>query len=148
MQRIVNEIKPPSKNKEKIVQDLGVPHENAAEFFDWLVKEINIFPMWICPVVPRKSNTPLWSYNKEKLYFDIGVFGRKLSNENPKGFYNRKIEKKLLELEGNKCFYSETYFDQTQFRSVINYDEYWILKNKYDRKNRFGDLYNKVINQD
>ena len=148
MQRIVNEIKPPSKNKEKIVQDLGVPHENAAEFFDWLVKEINIFPMWICPVVPRKSDTPLWSYNEEKLYFDIGVFGRKLSNENPKGYYNKKIERKLLELEGNKCFYSETYFDKDQFKSVINNEKYELLKKKYDRQNRFGDLYSKVINQD
>jgi hypothetical protein len=104
--------------------------------------------MWICPVVPRKSDTPLWSYNEEKLYFDIGVFGRKLSNENPKGYYNKKIERKLLELEGNKCFYSETYFDKDQFKSVIDNEKYELLKKKYDRQNRFGDLYSKVINQD
>ena len=150
LERIIKSLKNNKENKnEHIVQDLGIPYKNASEFYEWICNEINIYPLWICPVVPKKSETHLWSYNKNELYFDIGVFGYiKGYYENGnivENYYNKKIEKKLLDLSGNKCFYSGTYLTLENFNTLIDNDIYTSIKNKYDCKNRFGDLYEKII---
>ena len=137
------------KKRENIVQDLGVPYKNACKFYKWISGELDIYPLWICPVKPKKSNTSLWSYNKNQLYFDIGVFGnKKFYSENgeiKQNYYNKKIEEKLIEFQGNKCFYSGTFFTREQFDLFINKEKYDDIKHTYDVDNRFGDLYSKVI---
>jgi FAD/FMN-containing dehydrogenase len=132
--------------KEKIIQDLGVPGENIEEFYNWICDNINKYPIWICPVVPKKTNTTLWTFNENKLYFDVGVFVRKETNKE-ENYYNKLIEKKLLDLNGNKCFYSDTFLSKKNFNVLINEDKYQRIKKKYDINNRFGDLYNKVIDK-
>jgi hypothetical protein len=137
------------RKHEHIVQDLGVPYENSCQFYNWICDELNIYPLWICPVKPKKSNTSLWSYNKNQLYFDIGVFGNKKlyveDGEIKHNYYNKKIEDKLLDIDGNKCFYSGTFFTKEQFDLFIDKEKYNKIKNTYDINNRFGDLYSKVI---
>jgi hypothetical protein len=130
--------------KEKIIQDLGVPVENSIEFFNFICTHIDKYPIWICPVVPKKTDTPLWNFNQNKIYYDIGVFTRKKVNNN-QFYYNRLLERKLLELNGNKCFYSDTYFTREEFDKVIDPNKYKLMKEKYDPQNQFGDLYEKVV---
>ena len=137
------------KNKinenEKITQDLGIPGENVEIFYDWICNNIGEYPIWICPVIPKKMNTPLWTFNENKLYFDIGVFVKKKSKLTRPYYYNKLIEKKLLELNGNKCFYSDTFLDKNDFNKLIDPDKYAKIKKKYDENNRFGNLYEKII---
>ena len=95
---------------------------------------------------PKKSNTKFWTYNNNELYFDIGVFGNIKKFHGEEFHYNKIIERKLLDLSGNKCFYSGTYLSREQFNTLIDKDAYNIIKNKYDCNNRFGDLYKKIIN--
>ena len=64
-------------------------------------------------------NSDLWTFNENKLYYDIGVFVRKKSEKTPY-YYNKLIEKKLIELNGNKCFYSDTFLDKSDFNKLIN----------------------------
>ena len=141
---------------------MGVPYKNAVEFYEWICDELKIYPLWICPVTPKKSNTPFWSYNKNQLYFDIGVFGSVKHDTNQDNqdnqdhqnnttqdnkYYNKKIEEKLLEIEGNKCFYSGTYFTRETFNKFIDQTIYSKIKEKYDKSNRLGDLYEKVVDK-
>tara|TARA_A100001011_G_scaffold353802_1_gene395592 strand:+ start:618 stop:2003 length:1386 start_codon:yes stop_codon:yes gene_type:complete len=144
MQKVFNGFKKKNPNKEKIVQDLGIPSENAVEFFDWICNTIDKYPIWICPVVPNKMDSPFWTFNKHKLYYDIGVFRSKTHNYTDK-HYNKWIEKKLLELDGNKCFYSDTFLSEENFDKLIDPEKYDYLKEKYDPNNIFGDLYEKVV---
>lgn len=145
LQKIIKSFKKTSKT-EHIVQDLGIPYKNASLYYEWICNEIKIYPLWICPVVPKKSNTKFWSYNDNKLYFDIGVFGNvEKFYDDEEFYYNKIIERKLLDLSGNKCFYSGTYLSREQFNTLIDNDVYNIIKNKYDCNNRFGDLYKKII---
>ena len=152
---------PTQPTTEKITQDLGVPYKNALEFYEWICDELKIYPLWICPVTPKKSNTLFWSYNKNQLYFDIGVFGSVKHDTNQdhqnntnqdnttqdNKYYNKKIEEKLLEIEGNKCFYSGTYFTRETFNKFIDQTIYSKIKEKYDKSNRLGDLYEKVVDK-
>lgn len=130
--------------KEKIIQDLGIPGENVEIFYDWVCDNIDEYPIWICPVIPKKMNSDLWTFNENKLYYDIGVFVRKKSEKTPY-YYNKLIEKKLIELNGNKCFYSDTFLDKSDFNKLINPKKYEKVKKKYDENNRFGNLYEKII---
>ena len=125
---------------------MGIPYKNASVYYEWICDEIKIYPIWICPVVPKKSNTKFWTYNNNELYFDIGVFGNIKKFRGEEFHYNKIIERKLLDLSGNKCFYSGTYLSREQFNTLIDKDSYNIIKNKYDCNNRFGDLYKKIIN--
>ena len=135
-----------SESKENIVQDLGVSKENAIELFNYICKHINHYPIWICPVVPKKNETTLWTFNKNIIYYDIGVFtNKKIYNNNP-SYYNKLLEQKLLELNGNKCFYSDTFFTKKEFDTIIDPDKYNLLKGKYDPQNHFGNLFDKVVN--
>ena len=38
--------------RESVIQDVDIPIENAAEFLDFLLREIGILPVWICPIRP------------------------------------------------------------------------------------------------
>lgn len=145
LQKIIKSFKKTSK-RENIVQDLGIPYKNASVYYEWICDEIKIYPIWICPVVPKKSNTKFWTYNNNELYFDIAVFGNIKKFRGEEFHYNKIIERKLLDLSGNKCFYSGTYLSREQFNTLIDKDSYNIIKNKYDCNNRFGDLYKKIIN--
>jgi len=129
---------------EKIIQDLGVPDENVVEFYNWVCDNISEYPIWICPVVPKKMESHFWTFNDAKLYFDIGVFVRK-KTIHQQGYYNKLIEKKLLELDGNKCFYSDTFLTKPDFDKLIDPIKFKQMKEKYDPNNRFGDLYEKII---
>jgi len=144
LRALQNVFKSKKSKKEKIIQDLGIPGENVEIFYDWICDNIDEYPIWICPVIPKKNMTPLWTFNENKLYFDIGVFVRKKSNKKPY-YYNKLIEKKLLELNGNKCFYSDTFLDKSDFNKLINPEKYSKIKKKYDENNRFGNLYEKII---
>ena len=133
---------------ERIIQDIGIPMKKTPDFFDWLDKKINVYPVWLCPIKPKDSsdNTYAWNLNDGQLYFDIAIFGKKKTDEDPKhAYYNKLIEEKMLELDGNKSFYSDTYFTDEQFNKVIETEKYKEVKAKYDRDNKFMNLYDKVI---
>lgn len=133
---------------ERIIQDIGIPMKNTTEFFEWLDKEINVYPVWLCPIMPKDSseNTYLWNLNDNNLYFDIAMFGRKTTEHNPKdAHYNKLIEEKMLEMGGSKSFYSDAYFTEEQFSRIIDMEKYKKVKSKYDQNDKFMNLYDKVI---
>lgn len=139
----------PDLDHEKIIQDIGIPYKDTSNFLIWLRDEIQIYPIWICPVRPKNEYTPLWKFNKDNLLFDIAIFGSKKKEENHElGKYNKLIEQKMLEYKGMKCFYSDTFFTRDQFNDNLDIKEYLRLKNKYDSNNLFQNLYDKCIKKE
>ena len=63
----------------------------------------------------------------------------------PRGYVNRKIERKASELGGIKSLYSESYFTEDEFWSTYNRPAYAALKAKYDPEGALGDLYAKCV---
>ena len=51
----------------------------------------------------------------------------------------------MLNYNGMKCFYSDTYFTKDEFENNIEIDKYNKLKQKYDPNNLFQNLYDKCI---
>jgi FAD/FMN-containing dehydrogenase len=136
----------PNSNFESVIQDVDIPIEHAVEFLDFLLREIGVLPIWICPF---RSYDPsvmydLCSINPQKLYLNFG-FWDTVPSVQPDGYYNRKIEAKALALHGVKGLYSTAYYDEETFWQIYNRPAYQALKSRYDPGRCFKDLYEKTV---
>jgi FAD/FMN-containing dehydrogenase len=134
---------------ESIIQDIGIPIENCADFVKWLDKNIGIYPIWVCPLLDPCSEKkyPLWNFSEGKLACDIGIFGSRSSKtKHEKGFFNRQLESETGKQKGKKSLYSQSFFKQDDFEEhYYGGDAYNKLKEKYDPDNRFPTLYEKCV---
>lgn len=138
-----------AKRKEALIQDAALPFSTAAAFDTWLGEELHIFPLWYCPV---KTTKPIGTYPlyqpESEVVLDFGFYvSMELEEGMESYYYNKQIEKKLLELGGLKCLYSDTFFSQIQFWEIYDRPAYEQVKVKYDPNNTYRDLYHKVVNQ-
>lgn len=133
---------------ESVIQDVDLPIEHAPEFLKFLLREIGILPIWICPIgtAGLSGPFPLYPLDPDRLYVNFGFWdvirGRKPL---PAGHYNRMIEIKVAEMGGIKSLYSESYYPEDEFWQIYNRDAYRALKSRYDPDNRLPDLYQKCV---
>ena len=135
-------------HSESVIQDIDIPIDKAPDFLDFLLREIDLLPIWICPIGTdeKSSRFPLFSLNPESMYINFGFWGPIRSRERREpGYLNKKIEQKTSELNGIKSLYSDSYFDQKSFWDRYNGEEYANLKNRYDPNGKFLDLYEKSV---
>jgi FAD/FMN-containing dehydrogenase len=144
--RLSQRLRPNSKGSESVIQDVDIPIENAPEFLHFLLSEIGITPIWICPfrAFDPSVTYPLYALDPHKLYINFG-FWDTVPTTHEDGYFNRKVERKLLELNGKKGLYSTAYYDRETFWSIYNRATYEALKRKYDGQGLFLDLYAKSV---
>ncbi len=133
---------------ESVIQDIDIPIDNAAEFLEFLMREIGVLPIWICPIATNKNSEkfPLFSLSPDHMYINFGFWDSvKAKAKRPEGYLNRKIEKMTEKLNGKKSLYSDSYYDEHEFWSQYNEQCYWDLKRRYDPNNRFLNLYEKCV---
>lgn len=131
-------------NVESVVQDVEIPIQNAKQFLDFFQTEINIKPIWICPTRAYDEAKVFQFYQMDNtaLYLNFGFWDMLPTNKED-GFYNKKIEKKVQELEGNKSLYSRVYYSENEFWQIYNKKLYGELKQKYDPSYHLNNLYKK-----
>jgi len=133
---------------EHVVQDVEVPIERAADFFDFFVTEIPIAPFWVCPLRQRDPGArwDLYTLDPEKTYVNFGFWSTvPLQDGQPDGTHNRRIEQVVEELGGRKSLYSTSYYDRDEFWRLYNGPAYGALKQAYDGEGRLLDLYEKCV---
>jgi len=133
---------------ESVIQDIDIPIHNAAEFLDFLIREIGVLPIWICPIGTNDSSVkfPLFPLSSDCMYINFGFWDSvKSKTQHPEGYLNRKIEKMTEKLGGKKSLYSDSFYEKQEFWSQYNEDCYWDLKRRYDPNNRFLNLYEKCV---
>ena len=143
--RLSHSLMPDSGGTESVIQDVDIPIHNAPEFFDFLLSEIGITPVWMCPFKTRSSNRH-WDLSplQEGLHVNFG-FWDVIPSAHEKGHFNRKIERKTMELGGAKGLYSSAWYDEAEFWSIYDHPRYAKLKQAYDPDNVFPDLYSKCV---
>jgi FAD/FMN-containing dehydrogenase len=144
--RLAQRLTPEDTATESVIQDVDIPIENAAEFFHFLLSEIGITPIWVCPF---QSYDPQRVYglnplDRHKLHINFG-FWDVVPTRHEKGYYNRKIEEKARKLCGAKGLYSSSFYDEETFWGIYNRKLYLELKSKYDPSGVFPDLYAKCV---
>ncbi|MDE0309125.1 MAG: FAD-binding oxidoreductase [Acidiferrobacterales bacterium] len=135
-------------HNESVIQDIDIPIDRASEFLEFLLAQVGVLPIWICPIgtTEKSARFPLFPLSSEKMYVNFGFWDSVRSRQRSEpGHLNRKIEVMTAKLGGIKSLYSDSYFDKEEFWQTYNSEDYWKLKKKYDRDGRFLDLYEKCV---
>ncbi len=144
--RMSHRFLPDRGGTESVIQDVDIPIGQAPRFFDFLLSEIGITPVWMCPFRTQRSIRPwdLSPLEPEQLYVNFG-FWDVIPSTREKGHFNRKIERKTMELGGAKGLYSSAWYDEAEFWSIYDQSRYAQLKQTYDPQGIFPDLYSKCV---
>jgi FAD/FMN-containing dehydrogenase len=135
-------------HSESIIQDIDVPIAAATAYLDFHLREIDIRPIWICPigVPPASPGFDLYPMDRDKLYVNFGFWDvKRTKTPYPPGHFNRMIERRVTALGGIKSLYSDSYFTRDEFAAAYGNAPYQQLKMKYDPDGRFGNLYDKCV---
>lgn len=141
---------------ERVVQDIEVPIERTAEFIDWFLDEIPIEPIWLCPLKLAAGTVsapgtdpdqpwPLYPLQRGRAYTNIGFWSAVPETPGQPGFTNRRIERKVSELDGHKSLYSECFYPEDEFDELYGSAAYRALKDAYDPGGRLLSLYEKAV---
>lgn len=132
--------------QEAVIQDVEIPLEHAPDFARFFNREIGIRPVWVCPVAvhDRSASFPLYPMDPGTLYVNFG-FWDVVKTEYEDGYFNKKIEARVRELQGKKSLYSNSFYSREAFWQLYNEAAYLALKARYDQKGRLMDLYEKCV---
>lgn len=132
--------------QEAVIQDVEIPIERAGEFARFLNREIGITPVWICPIMAYdpSASYPLYPMTPGKLYVNFG-FWDAVSTDHEDGYFDKKVEAKVRELQGKKSLYSNAYYSREAFWQLYNEPVYRALKARYDPTAKLKDLYDKCV---
>jgi len=142
--RLSQKLLPASPALESVIQDVDVPIARGAEFCEFLLREIGISPVWVCPFKSSDRTYDLCPLKPNQLYVNFG-FWDMVPTTHENGHYNRMIERKIAELGGVKGLYSASYYDRGMFWSIYDKVRYDALKKSYDPGGVFPDLYAKCV---
>jgi FAD/FMN-containing dehydrogenase len=136
------------RHPESVIQDVDIPLARCAGFLDFLLAEIGIVPVWICPIRPAEAAHAFTLYPLAPgvRYVNFGFWD---VVESPTGHepdhFNRLVERRVIELGGIKSLYSDSFFTREEFEHAYAIDRYRELKKTYDPGGRALDLYDKVV---
>ena len=122
-----------------VVQDLLLPVDTAEDFFEYVADELNIWPLWLCPVRKREEDTKVVAHPFYKdigdMTINFGVWGPlAVEDMNNKAVrrINRRMEEKLKELKGLKVPYAANHYTESEFWNLCyDREEYERLRKKW-----------------
>jgi FAD/FMN-containing dehydrogenase len=126
-----------------IVQDLGLPLEKVVEFMNFIDLDLNIYPLWLCPIKPDPDSPLQLNGIKTPLVINVGVWSSRIDSYDEFIRQNRLIEKKLMELGGKKWFYAHSYYTEKEFWSIYDKNWYDKLRIKY-HAGSLPNIFNKT----
>ncbi|KAF9766633.1 hypothetical protein IL306_000934 [Fusarium sp. DS 682] len=119
-----------------VVQDLALPYDTAGMFIDWVDSELDIWPLWLCPLkgsrmptfhpVTKSTEPAAAKGGISQSMLNIGVWGWGPSDPEEFKAENEALEKRLAELGGRKWLYAHTYYTEERFWEL--YDKTWYQK--------------------
>jgi FAD/FMN-containing dehydrogenase len=133
---------------ESVIQDVDIPQHRAGEFLDFLLREIGIRPLWVCPIRAADAAVrfPLYPLVAGVPYLNFGfwdVVESRVAHE--AGHFNRLVEAEVRRLGGIKSLYADSFFTPEEFAAAYDMEHYAALKAKYDPQSRLLGLYEKCV---
>ena len=140
--------------RELVVQDVTVPWDNAAALIDHISEDLEIWPLWLCPLAGAQMPTfhPMTtspavagarSAGTSDEMLSIGLWGwgpKKLEQFVAK---NRALEAKLEELRGRKWLYANMFYTEEEFWRLYDREWYEDLRERYHATNLVS-IYDKI----
>ncbi len=129
--------------RERVVQDVELPLERTAAFLAWFLAEVPIEPLWLCPVRLRE-HWPLYPMPAGRTFVNVGFWSTVPAGP-VEGGTNRRVERRVRELDGHKSLYSDAYYGEEEFDELYGGEDYRVARTTYDPDGRFLDLYTKAV---
>ncbi len=133
---------------ESVIQDIDIPIDSAAAFVRFMLDEIGVLPIWICPISTTRQSARfhLFPLKPDAIYINFGFWDAvKSRGKRETGYLNKKIEAMTASLGGSKSLYSDAYYSELDFWSIYNRHAYQKLKERYDPHGKFLNLYEKCV---
>ena len=133
---------------ESVIQDVDIPMAGAPDFLAFLLREIGILPIWICPVrgPAAGSQFTLYPLAPDSLHVNFGFWDVVESTHvYEPGHFNRLVEREVMRLGGIKSLYSDSFFTPEEFSQAYGMARYQVLKARYDPAGRMLGLYQKCV---
>jgi FAD/FMN-containing dehydrogenase len=134
--------------REVVVQDVEIPIERAADFLEFMLKDVGALPIWLCPFRQRDDSVDwdLCPSGSGGWYVNLGFWTRvAVTPSSPPEGYNRLIERTVRDLGGFKSLYSTSFYSEDEFWRIYDGDAFKALKRRYDPDGRFPDMYEKCV---
>ncbi|CAJ0587020.1 unnamed protein product, partial [Mesorhabditis spiculigera] len=131
--------------RKHVIQDMLVPLEKMADGVDVFEKEVDIYPLWLCPfVLPSLPGMIKQRTGKNQLYIDLGVYGVTHVKTYEPRESTRRLEEFVRSVNGVQMLYADTYMTEPEFWEMFDRSMYDWLRLKYDCKEAFPSVYEKV----
>lgn len=124
-----------------IVQDISLPEKGALRFLNFVDRELHIYPLWICPLLPGKYDKLSPACLETDLVINIGVWGEARREFSQFIKLNRDLENEVMELKGRKVLYAHAYYTQEEFWKIYDLAGYNSLRERYFATSIFSDIY-------
>jgi len=128
-----------------MIQDMLVPVEHlkdSIEVFDDLVE---IYPIWLCPFrLPNDPGMLKTPSGEEQLFVDVGVYGVPKRDNFDAVETTRKVEEFVRSVKGFQMMYADSYMSKEEFRAMFDHTLYDEMRERYQCKRAFPDIYDKI----
>lgn len=134
------------RRRPDVVCDYFIPAKRVPEFYEWYLREMPYFPLWVVPyrvrqVYPWLSDEHAGRFEGD-LFVDLAVYG--MRNEDPRVDRSEQLEEKAFELGGIKTLISRNHYSPERFWSIYHRANYQKAKERMDPHGVFPDLYEKL----
>jgi hypothetical protein len=128
-----------------IIQDVAVPMPAAAAFLKSLDEDFGIYPLWLCPLKFGRMGLRHKRMNPEAhpTLLNIGIWAPGPKDVKGRDAANRSIEANVMELNGTKWLYAQTYYTEEEFWQIYDRPQYETLREKF-QATHLPDVYAKV----
>jgi FAD/FMN-containing dehydrogenase len=132
-------------DRERVIQDVEVPVERLTEFLTWFDDEVEMRPVWVCPLRSTRE-WPSYPLRPGATYVNVGFWGTVPIRPGARdGDRNRAVEAKVAELGGHKSLYSDAYYDRATFDRLYDQEFARSVRKQTDPDGRLTDLYEKAV---
>lgn len=131
--------------KYQIIQDMLVPLDKLSEAMEVFEKEIQMYPLWLCPFILYNQPGMVHPPQKgDQLYVDIGAYGSPKSSTWEAVKTTKALEAYVIKSGGFQMLYADSYLSREEFRKMFDHSLYDRMRKELDCEKAFPEVYDKV----
>jgi hypothetical protein len=133
-------------SQECIIQDIAMPATQTTGFLKFIDHTFEIYPLWLCPLLPDAKSPLLSSSVDAKAIINVGVWSLYSRSQEEFIRANRTLEQGIQRFGGKKWLYAHSFYTPKEFWKL--YDKTWYdnLRSKY-HATTLPDVYEKAGKQ-
>lgn len=129
----------------RVRQNILVPMDHLTSALDICSKEIEIYPLWLCPYnQPSCPGMIRQRSGRNVLFVNVGVYGLLPKSEDDPKHCIRRLESFARSVNGVAVVHEGTEMSRSEFWQMFDSSLYEWLRVKYNCKEAFLDVYDKV----